>query len=118
MIENDKATRGAESGFTYQPSVTGVAPPLSTTDFVCRDDSSGGNCNPRFVRSSLYAVPTTSDLQKQIGLPFVLSIQPFAHTHPLDQSIVLTDMGPQVCFLIVSLLFIPISSLLFLIFVL
>ena len=69
-----------------------MAPPLSTTDFICRDE---GNCNPRFVRSSLYNVPTTADLQKQVGLPFVLSVQPFARLHPDDQPIVLTDMGPQ-----------------------
>lgn len=77
--------------------MTGISPPLSTTDYVCRDDNGGGNCNPHFVRSSMYAVPTSSDLQKQIGLPFVLTIQPFARTHSLDQAIVLTDMGPQVC---------------------
>ncbi|KAH9277726.1 Protein transport protein Sec24C [Echinococcus granulosus] len=92
VIENDRAQRGAASGVVFQTGATGVAPPLSTTDFVCRDE---GNCNPRFVRSSLYNVPTTADLQKQVGLPFVLSIQPFAHLHPDDQPLVLTDMGPQ-----------------------
>nr|CDS26853.1 protein transport protein sec24c [Hymenolepis microstoma] len=95
VIENDKAARGSDSGFTFQPNTIGVTPPLSTTDFVCRDDNAGGNCNPRFVRSSLYAVPTSSDLQKQISLPFVLSIQPFAPIHSLDQPVMLTDMGPQ-----------------------
>ncbi len=89
MIENDRSQR---SGL-FQTGPTSVAPPLATTDFSCRDE---GNCNPRFMRSSLYNVPTSQDLLKQIGLPFVLSVQPFAELHPDDQPLVLTDMGPQV----------------------
>uniref|UniRef100_A0A5K3FJG6 Zf-Sec23_Sec24 domain-containing protein n=1 Tax=Mesocestoides corti TaxID=53468 RepID=A0A5K3FJG6_MESCO len=89
VIENDRSRRG---GVAFLTGPTGVAPPLSTTDFACRDE---GNCNPRFIRSSLYNVPTSSDLLKQIGLPFVLSIQPFAPLHRDDQPLILTDMGPQ-----------------------
>ncbi len=89
VIENDRSQR---SGL-FQTGPTSVAPPLATTDFSCRDE---GNCNPRFMRSSLYNVPTSQDLLKQIGLPFVLSVQPFAELHPDDQPLVLTDMGPQV----------------------
>ncbi|CAH8640427.1 unnamed protein product [Dicrocoelium dendriticum] len=69
-----------------------VVPPLVTTDFVCRDE---GNCNPRFVRSSLYGVPITSDMLKTVGIPFTLTISPFATLHPEDQPIVISDMGEQ-----------------------
>ncbi|CAL8069120.1 unnamed protein product [Calicophoron daubneyi] len=77
------------------PFLTGqrsVLPPLVTTDFSCRDE---GNCNPRFIRSSLYAVPVSSDMLKTIGIPFTLTISPFAALHPEDQCIMISDMGPQ-----------------------
>ncbi|TNN14398.1 Protein transport protein isoform 1 [Schistosoma japonicum] len=70
----------------------GVVPPLVTTDFVTRDQ---GSCAPRFVRSSLYSVPTTSDLLKTVGIPFSLTISPFAVQHTEDMNIVISDMGPQ-----------------------
>lgn len=37
-----------------------------------------GNCNPRFMRSTLYNVPCTSDMLKSCHIPFALSISPFA----------------------------------------
>ncbi|KAA3672589.1 protein transport protein SEC24 [Paragonimus westermani] len=70
----------------------GVVPPLVSTEFSCRDE---GNCNPRFIRSSLYAIPTSSDLLKTVGIPFTLTISPFAAPHPDDQPILVSDMGEQ-----------------------
>ncbi|KAF5400452.1 Transport protein Sec24B [Paragonimus heterotremus] len=70
----------------------GVVPPLVSTEFSCRDE---GNCNPRFIRSSLYAIPTSSDLLKTVGIPFTLTISPFATLHPDDQPILVSDMGEQ-----------------------
>ncbi|VDL92147.1 unnamed protein product, partial [Schistocephalus solidus] len=82
----------AQRSGVFQTGPVGVTPPLVTTDFVCKDE---GNCNPRFMRSSLYAVPTTSSLLKSVGLPFVLTVEPFAELHPEDQHPILCDMGPQ-----------------------
>lgn len=41
----------------------GLAPPLVTTDFVTQDQ---GNTSPRYIRSTMYNVPTTADLIKQV----------------------------------------------------
>ncbi|VDP99993.1 unnamed protein product [Trichobilharzia regenti] len=70
----------------------GVLPPLVTTDFISRDQ---GTCAPCFIRSSLYAVPTSADLLKTVGVPFSLTISPFAGQHKDDMHIVISDMGPQ-----------------------
>ncbi|OON16572.1 Sec23/Sec24 trunk domain protein, partial [Opisthorchis viverrini] len=88
VIESNR-TQCSGPFFTSQRS---VLPPLVTTDFSCRDE---GNCNPRFIRSSLYAIPTTSDLMKTVGIPFTLTISPFASLHADDQPIVVSDMGEQ-----------------------
>lgn len=66
-------------GELFETNEAGKIPPLVTTDFVCKD---GGNCNPRFMRSSIYAVPTNPDLLKQSKLPLVLSLTPFAQLRP------------------------------------
>ncbi|VEL10413.1 unnamed protein product [Protopolystoma xenopodis] len=69
----------------------GLLPPLVTsTDVVFRD---AGNCCPSFIRSSLYCVPTNSNLLKSVGIPFSLSICPFAQPGPQEQPILLSDMG-------------------------
>ena len=66
-------------GELFETNEAGKIPPLVTTDFICKD---GGNCNPRFMRSSIYAVPTNPDLLKQSKLPLVLSLTPFAQLRP------------------------------------
>ncbi|THD28808.1 Transport protein Sec24D [Fasciola hepatica] len=86
VVENNR-TQCSGPFYTGQ---RGVAPPLVTTDFSCRDE---GNCNPRFIRSSLYAVPTTPDLLKTVGIPFSLTVSPFAKQHPDDPRILVSDMG-------------------------
>ena len=53
----------------------GKMPPLTSTDFICRDQ---GNCNPKFIRSSMYSVPANPDLLKQSKLPIALNLTPFA----------------------------------------
>ena len=50
-------------------------PPLTNTDFICRDQ---GNCNPKFIRSSMYSIPANPDLLKQSKLPIVLNLTPFS----------------------------------------
>ena len=37
-----------------------------------------GNCNPRFMRSTIYVAPQTQELLKHSQLPFAVSISPFA----------------------------------------
>ena len=63
------------SGRQFDTNEAGKVPPLTSADFVCRD---GGNCNPRFMRASMYSVPSNADLLKQSKLPLVLSLTPFA----------------------------------------
>uniref|UniRef100_A0A8W8MRJ5 Protein transport protein Sec24C n=1 Tax=Magallana gigas TaxID=29159 RepID=A0A8W8MRJ5_MAGGI len=70
VIDDDRANRSGNFQTTK-----GAVPPLVTTDFVVQDQ---GNCNPRFMRSTLYNVPCTSDMLKSCHIPFALSISPFA----------------------------------------
>lgn len=42
----------------------GLVPPLVTTDFTVQD---GGNASPRLIRSTMYCVPTTTDIMKQVS---------------------------------------------------
>lgn len=42
----------------------GLVPPLVTTDFTVQD---GGNASPRLIRSTMYCVPTTTDIMKQVN---------------------------------------------------
>jgi protein transport protein SEC24 len=53
----------------------GLLPPLAGINFTCQDQ---GNCNPRFMRSSTYAIPNASDMVKQSHIPIALSISPLA----------------------------------------
>ena len=74
VIEDDKTAKGG----LYQTNQRGVAPPLVTTNFICEDQ---GNANPRFMRSTVYNIPITSDLSKQSHIPMALAITPFARLH-------------------------------------
>ena len=49
--------------------------------------SPDANCNPKYVRSTLNAVPTTHSLLKKSKLPFALVIQPYAALHDLDDPV-------------------------------
>jgi len=67
--------RSYEQGLVrFQTRVHHVPPPADT-HFVAVDE---GNCNPRFMRSTMYTLPTTPELAKNSGLPFAVVIQPFA----------------------------------------
>lgn len=69
VMEDDMKTR---SGVFYT-NVKGLVPPLVTTDFVVQDQ---GNASPRFIRSTMYTVPTTSDIIKQVS---TLYLKPLSH---------------------------------------
>jgi protein transport protein SEC24 len=63
----------------FETNEAGKIPPLITTDFICKDM---GNCNPRFIRSTMYSVPANPDLLKQSKMPIVLNLTPFAELRP------------------------------------
>lgn len=74
-IEVALANAQKMGGEVFETNEAGKIPPLVTTDFVCKD---AGNCNPRFMRSTIYSVPNNPDLLKQSKLPFVIALTPFA----------------------------------------
>ncbi|ROW15749.1 hypothetical protein VPNG_02041 [Cytospora leucostoma] len=49
--------------------------------------SPDANCPPKYVRSTLNAVPTTHSLLKKSKLPFALVIQPYTSLHDLDDPV-------------------------------
>lgn len=59
-----------------------VLPPNSSVT-----PSLDANCPPKFVRSTLNAVPTTHSLLKKSKLPFALIIQPYTSLHDLDDPV-------------------------------
>ena len=77
---------------TSQP----IPPPLVTTSFSVQDNGKRvfpsipllinltGSCSPRYMRSTLYTVPSTKDLLNQCRIPLGLIIQPFANV-PLSE---------------------------------
>ena len=74
-IEVMQANNTKYGGEIFETNEAGKMPPLTSTDFICRDM---GNCNPRFIRSSIYSVPINPDLLKQSKLPIALNLTPFA----------------------------------------
>ncbi|XP_061196580.1 protein transport protein Sec24C-like isoform X2 [Saccostrea echinata] len=92
VIEDDRANRSG----VFQ-TAKGAVPPSVTTNFTVQDQ---GNCNPRFMRSTMYNVPCTSDMLKSCHVPFSLSINPFAKLpeEELNPPIVnLGEIGPVRC---------------------
>ncbi|OAD76143.1 hypothetical protein PHYBLDRAFT_123428 [Phycomyces blakesleeanus NRRL 1555(-)] len=71
--------------------------PLSTTNFRAIDQ---GNCNPRFMRSTLREIPVSYDLWNDSGLPLGLIVQPLADLHQADVQVPLASTsaeGPVRC---------------------
>jgi len=69
---------------------TNQTPPSVCAPFLAIDD---GNCNPRYMRSTLYTVPITSDLLSTSKIPFGVLIQPLAEPAPGEEAIPIVDMG-------------------------
>ncbi len=42
----------------------GLVPPLVTTKYVVEDE---GNASPRFIRSTMYSIPCSIDMMKQVS---------------------------------------------------
>jgi len=74
-MEEDRKSRTGE----FNTNVRGAVPPLATTKFVVHD---GGNASPRYLRSSMYSIPSTPEMMKQTSVPFGLVVSPLAKTLP------------------------------------
>uniref|UniRef100_A0A914IBI6 Uncharacterized protein n=1 Tax=Globodera rostochiensis TaxID=31243 RepID=A0A914IBI6_GLORO len=94
VADDDQNTRSGlfPTGFPHAES-----PPLVSTEIIAQDQ---GNANPKFMRSTLYAVPQTNDMTKATQLPLSLAICPFAKLHQSEYPppvIDLGDIGPVRC---------------------
>jgi len=93
VIEDDKRNRGG----VFSTATRGSVPPLVTTKFVTQDQ---GNCNPAFMRSTMYNIPCSSDMLKNSHIPMALTISPFAKLLPEEAAppiINLGEIGPVRC---------------------
>lgn len=92
MTENQNLIKGP-----FITNEVGSVPPLVTTKFTTHDQ---GNSGPRFIRSTMYNVPTTPDMMKQTSVPFSLIISPLAE--PAEGEIIppivdFGELGPIRC---------------------
>jgi hypothetical protein len=67
-----------------------VHPPSSLSRFIVRDR---GNASPRLLRSTLNAVPVSTDMLNNSGMQFALSVQPLAQPDPEDDPVVVSGGG-------------------------
>ncbi|XP_014484007.1 PREDICTED: protein transport protein Sec24C isoform X2 [Dinoponera quadriceps] len=86
VIQDDQRARGG----VFITNQRGLVPPLVTTDFITQDQ---GNASPRYVRSTMYTVPTTADIVKQTNVPFGLVISPMARIVEGECEPPIVDMG-------------------------
>ncbi|XP_076233230.1 COPII coat complex component secretory 24CD [Calliopsis andreniformis] len=86
VIEDDQHTRGG----VFVTNQKGLVPPLVTTKFVTQDQ---GNASPRYIRSTMYTVPTTADIIKQTNVPFGLIVSPMARIAEGEYEPPIVDMG-------------------------
>lgn len=86
VIEDDKRNRSG----VFSTAGKGMVPPLVTTPFITQDQ---GNCNPSFMRSTMYNIPCTSDMLKSSHIPLALTISPFAKLQPEESPPPIVDLG-------------------------
>ena len=60
VMADDQVNRGGQ----FVTGVKGQVPPLTTTQFTVLDQ---GNVSPRLMRSSVYNVPVSPDMLKQVS---------------------------------------------------
>uniref|UniRef100_A0A914VCD2 Protein transport protein Sec24C n=1 Tax=Plectus sambesii TaxID=2011161 RepID=A0A914VCD2_9BILA len=87
VMEDDRTSRTGlfQTGYPHAE-----VPPLVTTDYYCQDQ---GNCNPKFMRSTLYCAPANQDMLKNSTIPFGVSISPFSSLHRNEHPIPVIDLG-------------------------
>ncbi|XP_020285904.1 protein transport protein Sec24C [Pseudomyrmex gracilis] len=86
VMQDDQNTRGG----IFITNQRGLVPPLVTTNFITQDQ---GNASPRYIRSTMYTVPTTADIIKQTNVPFGLVISPMARVVQGECEPPIVDMG-------------------------
>ncbi|XP_077280362.1 COPII coat complex component secretory 24CD [Temnothorax americanus] len=86
VMQDDQNMRGG----VFITSQKGLVPPLVTTNFITQDQ---GNASPRYIRSTMYTVPTTTDIIKQTNVPFGLVISPMARIVQGECEPPIVDMG-------------------------
>ncbi|XP_029659768.1 protein transport protein Sec24C isoform X1 [Formica exsecta] len=86
VMQDDQNMRGG----VFITNQRGLVPPLVTTKFVTQDQ---GNASPRYIRSTMYTVPTTADIIKQTNVPFGLVISPMARIVQGECEPPIVDMG-------------------------
>ncbi|KOC60808.1 Protein transport protein Sec24C [Habropoda laboriosa] len=86
VMQDDQRVRGG----IFVTNQKGLVPPLVTTKFVTQDQ---GNASPRYIRSTMYTVPTTTDIIKQTNVPFGLIVSPMARTEEAEYEPPIVDMG-------------------------
>lgn len=86
VMQDDQNMRGG----VFITNQRGLIPPLVTTKFVTQDQ---GNASPRYIRSTMYTVPTTADIIKQTNVPFGLVISPMARIVQGECEPPCVDMG-------------------------
>lgn len=86
VMQDDQNMRGG----VFVTNQKGLVPPLVTTNFVTQDQ---GNTSPRYIRSTMYTVPTTADIIKQTNVPFGLVISPMARIVQGEYEPPIVDMG-------------------------
>lgn len=62
-------------------------PPIILPPNTSVTPSPTANCPPKYVRSTLNAIPTTHSLLKKSKLPFALVIQPYTSLHDVDDPV-------------------------------
>ncbi|ESZ96653.1 Sec23/Sec24 trunk domain-containing protein [Sclerotinia borealis F-4128] len=62
-------------------------PPIILPPNTSVTPSLNANCPPKYVRSTLNAIPTTNSLLKKSKLPFALVIQPYTSLHDIDDPV-------------------------------
>ena len=77
VMDEDQKTYESNGGY-FDTKDKGAPPPLVTTNFVTRDF---GNASPRFMRSTMYYVPSSEDMRKQTG-NYEMTLMKL--NHPLD----------------------------------
>ncbi|KAK9309798.1 hypothetical protein QLX08_000620 [Tetragonisca angustula] len=86
VIQDDQRVRGG----VFITNQKGLVPPLVTTKFITQDQ---GNASPRYIRSTMYTVPTTADIIKQTNVPFGLIVSPMSRIAKGEYEPPIVDMG-------------------------
>jgi protein transport protein SEC24 len=66
-----------------------VLPP-ATSSFMAVDN---GNCSPRFMRATMYTVPTTHTVRMETGVPFGVVCTPMADVRNGEAPVSMVDFG-------------------------